>query len=373
MLEDVREYAFERLQTAGEVDMARARHAAHFLRWTAGGEQPPQPFQPPQRLMPFLADRDNLSLALTWCDEQGDIEALLRLSIVLGALDFEPGRFSEALPRLEHALARSVGTVSAARVLALAIATVMAVYQGDFGGAERYSDEGVAQSQELGDPLLIGEALTFAGLVRYRQGAYVAAEAELEAASPILQRLADQQAEAVPIAGVALLVSGDIALAQGQLARAQQRYAEASDRFRAIDDSWRLGDAQAGLGGVSYCAGDLVRAAMVYGENLKLAQGMGYTMIVASTLLGLAGVAAESGRPEAGARLLGAAEGIAASLGSPIYPRDRPVRDRGVAALVAALGPDRLAAARDAGRATVVEAAIADALAAANAVVTPSR
>ena len=132
--------------------MARARHAAYFLRWTAGGEQPPQPFQPPQRLMPFLADRDNLSLALTWCDEQGDIEALLRLSIVLAALDFEPGRFSEALQRLEHALARSVGTISAARVLALAIATVMAVYQGDFGGAERYSNEGVAQSQELGDP-----------------------------------------------------------------------------------------------------------------------------------------------------------------------------------------------------------------------------
>jgi hypothetical protein len=100
---------------------------------------------------------------------------------------------------------------------------------------------------------------------------------------------------------------------------------------------------------------------------------MGYTMIVASSLLGLAGIAAESGRPEAGARLLGAAEGLAASLGSPIYPRDRPVRDRGVATLVAALGPDRLAAAREAGRAMAVETAIAAALAAAQAVATPSR
>jgi predicted ATPase/class 3 adenylate cyclase len=373
MLEVVREYALERLQAAGEVDAVRARHAAHFLRWTAGGERPPQPFQPAMRLMPFLADRDNLGLALIWFDEHGDIDALLRLSIVLGALDFAPGRYREALQRLEHALARAADTVSAARVLALAIVTVMALYQGDFVGAERYSNTGVAQAQELGDPLLIGEVLTFAGLVRYRQGAYVEAEAELEAASPILQRLADQQVEAVPIAGVALLVFGDIALAQGQLARAQQRYEEASDRFRTIDDSWRLADAQAGLGGVGYCAGDLARAAKVYGENLKLAQGMGYTMIVASTLLGLAGVAAESGQPEAGARLLGAAEGIAASLGSPIYPRDQPVRDRGVAALVAALGPDRLAAERDAGRAMAVEEAIADGLAAAHAVATPSR
>jgi non-specific serine/threonine protein kinase len=339
----------------------------------AGGERPPQPFQPPQRLLPFLADRDNLVLALAWYDDQGDIEALLRLSIVLAALDFEPGRYREALQRLEHALARSASSVSATRVLALAIATVMAVYQGDFVGAERFSDEGIAQSQELGDPLLIGEALTFAGLVRYRQGEYAAAEEKLEAASPSLQRLAGQQAEAVPIAGVALLISGDIALAQGQLARAEQRYVEASARLRAVDDAWRLGDAQAGLGGVSYCGGDLARAATVYGENLKLAQGMGYTMIVASTLLGLAGVAAESGGPEAGARLLGAAEGMAASLGSPIYPRDRPVRARAEAALVTALGQDRLAAARDAGRAMAVETAIAEALAAADAAATSSR
>jgi hypothetical protein len=34
---------------------------------------------------------------------------------------------------------------------------------------------------------------------------------------------------------------------------------------------------------------------------------------------------------------LGAAEGIAASLGTPMFPRDRPVRDRGLAALTAAL------------------------------------
>ena len=60
--------------------------------------------------------------------------------------------------------------------------------------------------------------------------------------------------------------------------------------------------------------------------------------MVGSSLHGLAGVAAESGQPEAGARLLGAAEGLAASLGAPAYPRDQPVRARALAALTAALG-----------------------------------
>jgi hypothetical protein len=79
---------------------------------------------------------------------------------------------------------------------------------------------------------------------------------------------------------------------------------------------------------------------------------------MASALLGLAAVAAESGLPEEGARLLGSAEGIAALLSAPMFPRDQSVRDQCLAALTAALGPDRLVAARDAGRALSLEAAI---------------
>ena len=90
--------------------------------------------------------------------------------------------------------------------------------------------------------------------------------------------------------------------------------------------------------------------------------------MLGSSLHGLAGVAAESGQPEAGARLLGAAEGIVASLGAPAYPRDQPVRERALAALTAALGTERLAAAREAGRALTLEAAIAEAQAVAEAV-----
>ena len=57
-------------------------------------------------------------------DKQGDIDALLRLSIVLFALDFTPGRYREALQRLEQSLERSRGTVSTTRVHVLNAATV---------------------------------------------------------------------------------------------------------------------------------------------------------------------------------------------------------------------------------------------------------
>jgi hypothetical protein len=95
---------------------------------------------------------------------------------------------------------------------------------------------------------------------------------------------------------------------------------------------------------------------------------MNFWPLVASSLLGLCAIAVESGQPEVGARLLGAAEGSAASLGTPIFTRDFSLQQRALAELMAALGSERLAAAREAGRALTKEAAITEAQAVAVAV-----
>jgi hypothetical protein len=97
-------------------------------------------------------------------------------------------------------------------------------------------------------------------------------------------------------------------------------------------------------------------------KGLNRARDSGITLLVASALLGLSGIATESGSPEQGAHLLGAAEAMTASFGAPIFPRDQPVRDRCLSALTAALGEERLAAAREVGRTLTVEQAIAQAL-----------
>jgi hypothetical protein len=90
---------------------------------------------------------------------------------------------------------------------------------------------------------------------------------------------------------------------------------------------------------------------------------------VASALIGLAGVAAVSEQPATGAALLGAAEGVLASLAAPIRPKDQPVRERGLAALTAALGEEPLALALQAGRALSVDEAIAQATAVGESVI----
>jgi predicted ATPase/DNA-binding CsgD family transcriptional regulator len=362
LLETVREFGLAQLVATGEAEAARARHASFFLGLTERLAGSLQLFQSQTLLVPLADDRDNLRLALTWCEERSESDAVLRLNVALYGLSFAPGFYHERLTSLEQALDRSGDTKSVARGQALAAAGMLAVFQGEYARAACYGAEGLALARELGEPFLVGQAQTIAGLVAYRGGAYGQADALLDDAYQSLSGVATSGPHAVVVMGLSRLLRGDSALAQEQFLRAGEPYAHASELFRSIGDEWRLSDVQAGRGGLSFCMGDLAQAATLYVENLERAQRVGYTMIVTSTLVGLAGIAAACGRSTAGARLLGAAEGIAASLGSPLYPRDRPVRDRALAALTAALGPERLTAAQEAGRILPREQAIAEAL-----------
>ena len=226
----------------------------------------------------------------------------------------------------------------------------------------------MALARELGDPLLVGQALTIAGFLAYRQGEYGQAEELLGEAYARLSQLGDDVPAALADSGFALLILGGTALVQEQFDRAASWYEASLERFQRGGNDWGISEAQAALGAVSYCTGNYERAAALYAESLDRARILRHPLLVGSSLHGLAGVAAASGQPEAGARLLGAAEGIAASLGAPAYPRDQPVRARALAALTAALGEEQLAAAREAGRALTLEAAIAEAQAVAEAV-----
>ena len=158
-----------------------------------------------------------------------------------------------------------------------------------------------------------------------------------------------------------LLISGDTALAAEQFDRAATRYGQAITQFQSARFAWGLSDAQAGLGGTRFCQGDVGQAAALYAESLDGAQKQHFTHLIASSLLGLAGIAATMDRPRAGARLIGATESLAAFLRAPIFPRDQPVYDRCLAAVRSALGEDQLMAALGIGRDLSLPQAIVEA------------
>jgi predicted ATPase/transcriptional regulator with XRE-family HTH domain len=359
MLETVREYGLEQLILAGELDSTRGRHATYFLRFCSSFAQLFGSMSL-EWLTRVAFERDNVRLTLAWFDEQNEIDALLHMSAMAEGVWIAPGLHREGLQWVERALERSSRSASVGRNQALAAAGMMAAFQGDYARAADFSDEEVALARELADPLLVGRALAIAGFVSYRRGDYGRAEELVDDAYRRLRGLADSEPNAIPPLAVTLLMLGDIGLAQEQFEQAGRRYEERL-AFEGLQGAWGPIDAQAGLAGVNFCTGNYVRSAMLYRDSLDQAKDLGISLLVASTLLGLAGVAATSGRPEAGARLLGAADAIVAFLGAPIFPRDLPVRERCLSALTSALGEERLAAAREAGRTLTLEEAIAQA------------
>jgi len=367
MLETVREFGLERLAAAGEEDDARQRHAEHFLRLSSGFRYASPVLMNLESLARVAADHDNVRLARAWFDEHGDIDALLRLSAMLYGLWFARGLYGEGVQWVEHALERSRHMASVSRVQALAAAGTLAILQGGYDRADAFLDEGLSLARELGDPFLVGEVMAYAGFVTYRRGDYARAEDVLGEALRLLGGVPESAHRAF-----ALLILGDTALAQEQFDRASLFYQEAIDRFQEAGYTWGLSDAQAGLAGASFCTGDLVLAAKRYRESLERAWSLGFPMYVASCLLGVAAVAATSGRAEQGAHLLGAAEGMIASLSAPMFPRDQPIRQRGLAALSTALGEERLAGAREAGRIMSIEQVVTDAKALSEAVARPA-
>jgi predicted ATPase/DNA-binding XRE family transcriptional regulator len=376
MLETVREFGLEQLAAAGEEDQASGHHARHYLQLAESRVQGIQILMDLDSLAHVAPEQDNVRLALAWFDNQGEIEALLRLSAVLYGLWLARGLYQEGLRWLDRALAQSSEAASIVRVQALMAAAHLAIYYGDYARAAIFSAEGVVLARELDAPTLgrevtalqVGQALTVAGFLAYRQGAYDRAEDLATEAYSWLSNLGDTVPGAIADTGYALLVLGCNALVQEQFDRAGNWVVAALDHFQRAGNDWGLSDAQATLAGIRFCTGDLRRATALYGESLERAYDRNFPILMVSALFGLAAVGAISGQPEAGAHLLGVAEAMTASLGAPMMARDAPAFERGLAALTATLGDERLAAEREAGRALTLEAAIAEAQAVAQAV-----
>ncbi len=372
MLETVREFALEQVTLAGELDDARERHAQHFFTLSERLVQGISFLMESESLSRLAPEQDNLRLALAWFDNHDEIDRLLRLGSLLYGLWLAHGQYREGLRWLERALERSSRAASAGRVQALVAAGMLAVFQGDYARATAFNAEGVGLAGELGDSLLAGQALTVAGFLAYRQGDYDQAEKLTGEGFAHLNLLGDDVPTALADAGFALLILGSTALVQEQFGRAASQQEAALERFQRAGNDWGIGEAHNSLGAVGYCTGDVEIAAAHYVENLDRARIIRHPLMVGSALYGLAGVAAAFSQPEAGARLLGAAEGIVSSLGAPMYPADRLVRERALAALTVTLGSEQFAAAREAGRLLTLEAALAEAAAVAEVVMRSS-
>jgi tetratricopeptide (TPR) repeat protein len=226
----------------------------------------------------------------------------------------------------------------------------------DLGAARSSAERSLALARERGDQVGIGDALLARAVVARRQGDRASARTLLEESLSIARALGDRVGRAY-----ALTMLGELARLDGDLPRAEAHY-EASLLVWRRRGKAGVAAALHSLGWVALNRGDNAVAAARFAESLGLCRDQRYIQLGALCLVGLAGVLHARGQPERASHLVGAADVLLDSVGSPLDVADQAEYDRTHASLRMALGEDRFAAARNEGRALSFDAAIALAL-----------
>jgi predicted ATPase/class 3 adenylate cyclase len=288
----------------------------------------------------------SLALALLLGERKGASDALSRL----GRLNTDVGAYSEAREQLEEslALARELGDRAGLAHVLNNLGNV-AVRQGAYAEAERYYQEGLAIATELGDRSDMAFMLNGLGNIAIDQREYAEAEYCYREALALRRALGDRWGAAASQANL-----GWLAHLQRRFAEARAIYEESLGIYRAIGDQRGAALALVNLGFTVWEQGDVDASAGFLYEALRLAMSVGATPLALEALAGVARLRAHEGHLEHAAELLGLAL-YHPSSSAESHIQAEPV----LAAITAALPPERFAAATERGKAHELAPAVA--------------
>jgi predicted ATPase/DNA-binding SARP family transcriptional activator/DNA-binding NarL/FixJ family response regulator len=357
LLEVVRQYAAERLERSGEPEMVQRSHALRYLAIAETAE--PQLSGPEQAiwLERLETERDNLRVALLWA-QRADPEVALRLAAALGRYWWARGYYSEGrailLSVLEHL---DPWIAPEARVRALTAAFLVIYRQGDYATARVLCEENLRLQRELQDRRGVATTLGFLAMVVGELGDLQGSRELVEESLGLCEALDDKPGMARGHNSL-----GEIARIQGDLPRADCHYQRSVQLWREIGDRQYIAIVLHNLGYLANAQGDRQRAAARFRESLKLDHELGNLDGVASCLAGLAAVAVSSHEHARAARLLGAADTLHRTIGTPEDTADQLEVERCIAEICATLGEAAFNEAWSQGSRLPTEQAIAEAL-----------
>ena len=356
MLETLREYALEQLDTAGERHLVQQRHAADVL--TLAVEAEPYLFAAERSrwLRRLNEEQDNIRAALRFSIDQDDPELGLRL---VGALWmwFLRRLLVEGRSWAEDLLAHpGAGQRTAARASALFAAGHFAWLQGDVRTMRTRLDESVAIRRDLSDDAGLGRALPFLGLaidddhkaarrlaeegvalcrqledswglamgltnlgrIEATWGHDLAAENPLEEATALFRSIGDGWLLALPLNSL-----GAIAYRQGNSMKAQAAFEQALPCFQAVEDRRNTTQVLTNLGYVALARGEVNQARAIFTESLTFGREHRDQFNTPACLRGFAALAVAAGEPTRAIRLLAAADELFAATGATKWPAER--------------------------------------------------
>ncbi|HEX9372562.1 MAG TPA: NB-ARC domain-containing protein, partial [Roseiflexaceae bacterium] len=337
MLETMREYALERLAESGEEQAVGWRHAGYY-----GGLLCSVPgWQGAQELQPLRQELDNLRAALDW--SVASDESLPGLAI-LGHTEFWLEHLNEILHWLDTLLAREM---PASQALANAWYTRGGplMYSGRYAEARLALDKHYRVIQQIDPASLLWQDWIYSWLDL--------GEGNLDEARTRFERFADiAQSQDDPDVWQTWAASGLAMywIVVGEADIAYRHYEQALEGYRRVGNETAVADMLHKLGFAAQQRGNLVLAASHLRESLNLAQQRDTRRTAVAALAGFGGVALAAGNLDRAARLFGAVEALHERT-TGFDPEQRILHQRNIAALRERLDPATLEARWAEGRA----------------------
>jgi predicted ATPase/class 3 adenylate cyclase len=320
MLEPIREYALERLDASGDLDVVAERHARAYL--ALARELEPSLTGDDQRaaLDRLELEHANLRAAIEWGDVHAVPEVALGIAIAVWRMWQKRGYLREARMRVDALLGAPwfASAPPALRAKTHEVRGGIIYWHGVVDGARPDYEAALAIWRELGEPREIANAAynlsfcyTMGVIQELPPNARERADALLGEALGIYRSLGDRQGEANVYWGTGIqnYFAGDNAAAAQAFEAALRLYRVLGDRTQEAWSLHQLGSSRLKLGEV-----DAAREDVALGLRLFAAAGD-----VAGVILGLddlAAVAVAAGEIPRAARLNGLARRLQASSGT---------------------------------------------------------
>jgi predicted ATPase len=356
MLETIREYALEKLESSGEKALSKRAHAAYCLVLAEEEATEQSGAEWVERL---AFEHDNFRAGLEWLTETGDAEWGLRLGAALFRFWETREYLAEGRDRLGKLLKLAgAAAPTKARTRALFAAGALAIEQGDYDSADALVRESLDIARQLRDKQGVAVSLNALAVLARDRGDVTFAHSLFEENLVLWRELGDQKAVARSLSNLANVVKlqgdyararslyaeclsifrglgdrtgiawslnyqGDVARDQGDSAAARTLYEQGLAIFRELGDRWGIAGILADLGSLEREQGNCATAHSLYRESLRIFQELEHKRGIARLLECFACSAAAQLQAERSLRLAGAAAALRKNIGAPLTPAEQ--------------------------------------------------
>jgi tetratricopeptide (TPR) repeat protein len=311
-----------------------------------------------------LEDRhDDLLAAMGWFVDQGRTDEAMRLARSLAQFWTSTIRVDEGCEWFDRIL-REPGGDEANRGHACFQAALLEFWRGDDDRAAELHGRALEIGRRIEDPTVTAVALTGLARIALRSDIPEAQRLCREALA-VTEGTEDRlgRSNAVHVLAVAAQMSGDLLEARDLMSQRMELARELGSYAGVASEAGNLSMVERQLG-------NLDRADALAREALEIARQREDEWLFPYALNGLAAVAAEQGRDEQAATLIGAAEAMMESQGAAWPPDERPHYEHTVALLTDSMGSSEFERVRAAGRSLGSREAVDYALAAGSTTLT---